>query len=265
MHPINNTNRFKSFIFRSSLGKIFFGFILLYFLVSVIYILIYILFVDIKDIKELVEYSLYTSFGFNADIDIKNNHIFSAITFSHQIIALLLSTIFTAAIVLKFFYLPTFFVFKKRCNYIEENNELIISLYNSTNIFVTNCNIRVYGREESIDINGTKSLININANQPLFDKTYPFMEQYLVTRLRIKMSKGDELWELFKDRKNKRLDLIILVEANASNLDSSIYEIYKYRIDFENLKESVDFYYPNSIDLDYDDFSKSRGWEKFDV
>ena len=127
----------------------------------------------------------------------------------------------------------TFFVFKKKCNYLQESDELIITLYNSIDVFVTNCHVRVYGREESIDDNGAKSLQNINNNQPVFEKIYPFMEMYLATRLKIKFVEGDTLWKWFKekDHNDKKLDLIILVEANASKIDSSVYEVHKYSID----------------------------------
>jgi hypothetical protein len=181
-----------------------------------------------------------------------------------------MSTIFTAAIVLKYFFLPTFFVFKEKCNLVkdEDKHELIISLYNSSDLFVTNCHIRVYGREQSIDSQGAKSLNNINTKEPIFDFTYPFMDQHLTTRLRIKYKeeKIETLIDWFdsKEFKDKKLDLILLLEANVSERDSPIYETYKYTIDSNDMAQTVDFREPISIDLNYDDFSKSNGWDKFE-
>jgi hypothetical protein len=268
MHPINNTNFFKAFIFNSSIIKIFIGFIALYFLVSILFSIIYFLVIDSASVSfiNIIKYSILSSFNFTTDMKITNNGIFLVVKFLHQITALILSTIFTAAIVLKFFYLPTFFVFKKKCNYLEKSDELIITLYNSIDIFVTNCHVRVYGREEDTDEYGAKSLQNINNNQPIFEKTYPFMEMYLATRLKIKFIEGDTLWQWFKnkDQNNKKLDLIILVEANAVKIDSPIYEVYKYSIDSKDINKTVDSYEPHSIDLNYDDFSKSKGWDEFE-
>ncbi|MEA3371197.1 MAG: hypothetical protein U9Q40_07640 [Campylobacterota bacterium] len=214
----------------------------------------------------ILKYSILSSFNFGTDKEIVGEGVFFVVKFAHQITALILSTIFTAAIVLKFFYLPTFFVFKKSCNYLEESNELIITLYNSINVFVTNCNVRVYGREEYIDAKGAKSLQNINNNQPIFEKTYPFMETHLATRLRVKFEEGDTLWKWLKEKdyKDKKLDLIILVEANASKIDSSVYEVYKYSIDSKEINRTIDFYGPHSIDLDYAEYSKSKGWNDFE-
>lgn len=267
MHPISNTSVFKSFIFNSSTAKIILGFLILYFFVSFIFAGVYFLLVDsTTSIIEVLRFSVFSSFNFSTDKNIANTDLFHIIKFFHQIIALLVSTVFTAAIVLKFFYLPTFFVFKKKCNYLEDTNELIITLYNSIDIFVTNCHVRVYGREESIDTNGARSLQNINNNQPIFEKIYPFMEMHLATRLRVQFKEGEVLykWLKEKDFKDKKLDIIILVEAKASKIDSSVYEVHKYRIDSQDISKSVDYYGPNSIDLDYDNFSKSKGWENFD-
>ncbi|WP_457745507.1 hypothetical protein [Sulfurimonas sp.] len=246
------------------MGKIFFGFLILYLFLSSIFYTIYIAVIDSGTATKLLEYSLYTSFGFNFDSGVKDNDVFTYISYVHQIIALFISTIFTAAIVLKFFYLPNFFIFKKRCNYLEKENKLIISLYNSINLFVTKCNVKVYGRVEFLDENGTKSLLNINNSQPVFEKTYPFMEQYLVTRLIINIEEESQLNELLHKKENKKLELIILIEANASNVDSTIYETHKYTINLNNLAKSMDLCYPNSIDLNVEDYSKSKGWEKFD-
>ena len=268
MHPINNTSIFKSFIFNSSIAKIFIGFLALYFFVSFIFAGIYFCLIDTSliSISEILRFSTLSSFNFSTDKNIGTSDLFFIIKFFHQIVALLVSTIFTAAIVLKFFYLPTFFVFKKKCNYLQKSNELVVTLYNCIDIFVTDCHIRIYGREESIDENGAKSLQNINNNQPIFEKIYPFMEMHLATRLRVEFQEGDVLykWLKEKDFKDKKLDIIILVEANASKIDSSVYQVHKYTIDSQDISKTVDFYGPNSIDLDYDDFSKSKGWEKFD-
>lgn len=268
MHPINNTSVFKSFIFNSSITRIFIGFIALYLVMSFVFAGIYLLIVESRStsILTILKYSIFSSFNFGTAKELASSELYFIFNFLHKIIALLLSTIFTAAIVLKFFYLPTFFVFKKKCNYLEDSNELIITLYNSINIFVTDCHVRVYGREESLDINGAKSLQNINNNQPIFEKIYPFMEMHLATRLRVQFKEGDVLykWLKEKDFKDKKLDIIILVEANASKIDSSVYEVHKYSIDSKDISKTVDSYGPNSIDLDYDDFSKSKGWNKFD-
>jgi len=268
MHPINNTNPFKSFIFKSSILRIFIGFILLYLLMAVVFSGIYIVIVD-KDIttyKNILEFSLLSSFSFNAELDNVTTDIFYIINFLHQVLALIVSTIFTAAIVLKFFYLPTFFVFKKKCNYIEGSNTITISLYNSINIFVTDCRIRIYGRMECIDENGKKALQNINNNEPIFEKIYPFMETHLATRLKLEFNDNDEIYNMLvsKDSKNKKFDLIILIQANASNLDSSVYEVYKYTLDGNNIEKTIDFHSHNSIELDYDNYSKSEGWDVFD-
>lgn len=268
MHPINNTSIFKSFIFNSSITKIFIGFLALYFFVSLVFSGIYFFVVDTPSpsMSHIVRFSILSSFNFGTDKNIAANDLFFVAKFLHQIIALLLSIIFTAAIILKFFYLPTFFVFKKKCNYLQESNELIITLYNSINIFVTNCHVRVYGREEILDTNGAKSLQNINNNQPIFEKVYPFMEMHLVTRLSVQFKEGDVLykWLKEKDFKDKKLDIIILVEANASKIDSSVYEVHKYSIDSKDITKTVDSFGPSYLDLDYDDFSKSKGWDEFD-
>ena len=268
MHPINNTSIFKSFIFNSSITRIFIGFLVLYLIVSFLFTGLYLLLIDSSSatVLEILKYSILSSFNFGTAKELAGNDAYFIIKFIHKVIALLLSTIFTATVVLKFFYLPTFFVFKEKCNYLQERNELIITLYNSINIFVTDCHVRVYGREESLDVNGAKALQNINNNQPIFEKIYPFMEMHLATRLRVGFKEGDVLykWLKEKDFKDKKLDIIILIKANASKIDSSVYEVHKYSIDSKDITKTVDYYGPNSIDLDYDDYSKSKGWEEFD-
>jgi len=262
MHPINNTSPFKAFIFKSNLSKIFFGFLVTYLFLSFFFYIIYIM-SGIEQSDKLIEYSLYTSFGFNFDAGIKNNNYFIYISYVHQIIALLVSTIFTAAIVLKFFYLPNFFVFKQKCNYLEEDGKLIISLYNSIDMFVTNCKIQIYARVEWLDTEDKSALLNLNDNKPIFEKIYPFMEPYLVTRLVVPIHKCKDLGELLLKRENKTLEFIILVEANASNL-GNIHETYKYTIKLSNFNETVDLYPPKSIDLNNKDYKKSKGWENFE-
>jgi len=268
MHPINNTNLFKSLIFKSSMIKILIYFILLSILMAIVSSAVYYYTIDaaLVTYKEIIEFSLLSSFSFNADLKNVTTGSFFIVNLVHQILVLIIFTIFTAAIVLKFFYLPTFFVFKKKCNYEEGSNELTISLYNSINLFVTDCKVRIYGRIECLDVAGKKSLKNINNNQPIFEKTYPFMEMHLATRLKLKFTKDDELYNIVvnKDVENKKFDLIILIEANASNLDSSVYEVYKYTLDSNNIEKSIDFYANNSIELDYDNYSNSDGWEVFD-
>jgi len=243
-------------------------FLCLYLLLSLLYSLIYLLILDNSSITffKIFKYSVHFSFNYSADKIITRETTFFIFQFLHEITALTLSTIFTAAIVIKFFYLPSFFIFKEKCNFIEKNNELIISVYNSIDIFVTNCNIRIYGREETIDTDSIKSLHNINNNKPIFEKLYPFMEKHLVTRLRIDISKHETLKNWLKEREvnNKKLDLIILIEAKAPNLDSSIYEIKKYTINSNKITETIDFYEPTSIDLNYKNFTKSKGWNNFD-
>jgi len=230
----------------------------------------YYFFTDNVPLKEIIKFSLLSSFGFTIYKDINNTDLFFIFNLLHQMSSLFMSTIFTAAIVLKYFFLPTFFVFKKKCNLVknEDNNELVISLYNSSDLFVTNCHIRVYGREQSIDLQGTKSLTNINNKEPILDYTYPFMDQHLATRLRIKYKKeGFKTlidWFDSKTVKDKKLDLIILVEANVSKLDSPIYEIHRYTIDSENIAKTIDFKEPASIDLNFDNFSESDGWDNFE-
>jgi len=268
MHPVNNTNAFKSFIFKSTMLNIFFGFVVLYILIAIVFSGIYFTIIDenLVSYKKIIEFSLLSSFGFQSEMDKVTSDIFFAVNLLHQIFALLISTIFTAAIVLKFFYLPTFFVYKKKCNYENGSNELTISLYNSIDLFVTDCKIRIYGRVECLDVNGAKSLQNINKNKPIFEKTYPFMEMHLVTRLKLKFTEDDELYKIIVQKKieNKKFDLIILIEANASNLDSSIYEVYKYSLDTNNINKSIDFHSNNSIELDYENYSKSKGWDMFE-
>jgi hypothetical protein len=212
-----------------------------------------------------MKFSFLASFGFHIDEYIVKTDIFFVFTVLHQIASLVLSTIFTAAIVLKYFFLPQFFVFKRKINLNPNNEELIISLYNSIDMFVTNCHIRVYAREEFIDEEGSRALININNSKPIFDKTYPFMEKHLVTRLKVNLKDNIPLYDLFQEKKKKKkLDLIILIEANSNRLDSTIYEVKKYTIDSNVLENVVDFKAPNSINLDYDNYSKSTGWDKFD-
>jgi len=269
MHPINNTSFFKSFILKSSLLTIFIGFFSFYIFITLIFSGSYMYLADGSSTGtlDILKFSIFTSFNFDIDdLSLKSNVYYFLILFLHQIFALIITIVFTSAVVLKFFYLPKFFEFKNKCNYLEESDELIVTLYNSININVTNCHIRVYGREESFDINNTKSLININNNNPIFEKIYPFMEMHLATRLRIKLDKGDVLYKWMKENKieDKKLDIIILVEANVSKIDSAVYEIHKYSIDSKDIKKTVDFYGPKSIDLDYDDFSKSKGWSEFD-
>ncbi len=267
MHPQNNTSRFKSFIYQKSTPVIVIGFLAFYFLLSFVFSGIYFLIVDSTSISilSIFKFSVLTSFNFSIDEISTNNSAFIIVKFIHHIFALLLSTIFTAAVVLKFFYLPTFFIFKRKCNYLEDENKLIISLYNSVNIFVTNCNVRVYCRKEVLEDNGVRSLINIS-NEPILTKTYPFMDPYLVTRLRIELKENDELWKLINGKgfEGEKLDIIILIEAKASKIDSSVYEVKQYSIDPKDVKKSIDFYAPSSIDLDYKDYRKSKGWEEFD-
>lgn len=268
MHPINNTKLSKSFIYKHSLSTIFIIFLFLYLLLSLFYSTLYFLIIDkpLVSFFTVFQYSTHFSFNYSADKKITGETIFFIFQFLHEITALTLSTIFTAAIIIKFFYLPSFFVFKKKCNYVEKDDELIISLYNSVNMFLTNCQIRVYGREEIIDNNNIKSLHNINNNKPIFEKVYPFMETHLVTRLRINIKTNHTLSQWFKEKKvkDKKIDLIVLIEAKAPNLDSSIYEIKKYSINSNHINDVVDFYEPSPINLNYKNFIKSKGWNKFE-
>ena len=75
---------------------------------------------------------------------------------------------------------------------------------------------------------------------------------------------GTQNWSQERNVKDKKLDLIILAEANFHRPDSAIYEVKKFRIDSEKLEGTMDFKPLHSIDLNYDDFSKSKGWDKFD-
>ena len=266
MHPLNNTSKFKSFIFNSPMSKIFIGFIFLYLLLSIFFSIIYLGVAEVSTYTEILKFSILLSFSFDTGNDIAGNDVFFILNFVHQVLSLVISTIFTAAIVLKFFYLPTFFVFKKKLNFIEGSNELTISLYNGIDLFVTNCNIRIYGRKQSVDKNGKKALENINSNRPIFEKFYPFMEMHLATRLKVVFKEGDLLWKILREKKFKdeKMDLIILIEATAANVDSSIYEVYKYTLDGNKIDTAIDFKGASSIELNYDDFSKSDGWEVFD-
>ena len=279
MHPRDNTSIFKAFIFKRSILIIFIGFLILYFLMSILFSIVYFFLLDSVSISilSIFKFSILTSFNFSIDKIITGSDYFFVANFLHKISALILSTIFTAAIVLKFFYLPVFFEFKKKCNYLEDSNKLIISFYNSVDIFVTNCRVRVYCRKEIIeDVDGEdiRSLINISDN-PIYTKTYPFMDPYLVTRLRIELKKSDELCDWIHGEKvtGEKLDIIILLEANASNLDSSVYEVYTYSLIPENIKETIDFCKTSSIDLVNDNhqqsqgnanYKNSKGWDKFD-
>jgi len=269
-HPKLHSNIFKSFIFSNSIINIFIIFISIYFLTAIIFSVIYLLSVNGFSFVDIIKFSISTSFGFDSAFDLANTNINYSITIFHQIISLLISTIFTSAIVLKYFLHPTFFIFKSKTNlYKDENDEkiLAISLYNGTRFFATNCNIRVYGRMQTIDNQGKTALININDNQPVFEKTYPFMEQHLVTRLRIQIDKNDMLKELFEnDSKNKKLDLIVLLEANVSKLDNSIYEVFKYSIDFDNLENTITKKEYMSMDIDFNNDNKTneKEWEKFE-
>ena len=270
MHPHTNNNIFKDFIFAHKLINIFMIFIGLYFILSVVFFFLYYMQIDTLSVLELVKFSIFASFGFNSSTDVILNNMLYITSLFHQIIALLISTIFTSAIVLKYFLHPAFFVFKKRCNLFKTANDeqiLAISLYNSSQFFVTNFNVRIYGRVESIDGQGTKALKNINNNQPIFEKTFPFMEQHLVTRLRIEIDKNEQLKELFDNigkKSDDKLDLILLIEANVNKLDSSIYEVSKYKLDFNDIDKTIAQKEPESIELNYDDFSKSIGWDKFE-
>ena len=279
MHPRDNTSIFKAFIFKRSILIIFIGFLILYFLMSILFSIVYFFLLDSVSISilSIFKFSILTSFNFSIDKIITGSDYFFVANFLHKISALILSTIFTAAIVLKFFYLPVFFEFKRKCNYLEDSNKLIISFYNSVDIFVTNCRVRVYCRKEIIeDVDGEdiRLLINISDN-PIYTKTYPFMDPYLVTRLRIELKKSDELCDWIHGEKvtGEKLDIIILLEANASNLDSSVYEVYTYSLIPENIKETIDFCKTSSIDLVNDNhqqsqgnanYKNSKGWDKFD-
>jgi len=267
-HPYDNTNNFKAMVFKSSMIEIFLGFILIYILLAVIFSFVYVSAIENEKIiyLDILKFSLLSSFSFSAELKEVNTNIFFSVNLIHQILALVTSTFFTATIVLKFFYLPKFFIFKKKCNYVEGTDMLTISLYNSINLFVTDLRVRIYGRVESVDDNGAKSLININNNKPIYEKTFPFMEKDLATRLKVNFKKEDVLynWLVEKKVEKKKLSLIIIMEANATNLDRSIYEIHNYKIDSKNISNSIDFYECNSIDLDYSNYSNSKGWDLFD-
>jgi len=269
-HPVSNVSKFKSFIYKHNTINIFIVFIFFYFLMSIGFSILYYSLTDGIALKAIIKFSLLSSFGFTTYKDITNTDLFFVLNLLHQMASLLMSTIFTAAIVLKYFYLPTFFIFKRKCNLVEngDESELIITLYNGSDLFVTNCHIRIYAREQSVDSQGTKSLNNINDKQPIFDYTYPFMDQHLATRLKIKFNQVgcQTLVQWFKERsvKGKKLDLILIVEANVNKLDSSVYEVHKYVIDSDDMEKTIDFREPVSIDLNYDDFSKSKGWDRFE-
>ena len=299
-HPRSNVNSIKNYIYHHNMFVIVLMFFFLYFLMSLFFSIGYYLSTDGVPFKGILKFALLSSFGFSVEKKIANTDVFFIYNLLHQMASLLMSTIFTAVVVLKYFFLPTFFVFKKKCNLSIkcdldivcnhdedgdhneichivkkcsakencENSELIITLYNSSDLFVTNCHIRVYGREESLDKHNKKSLININNKEPIFDYTYPFMDQHPATRLRIEyQKKGYQTlinWFDTKKVKNRKLDLIILVEANVSKLDSPIYEIHRYTIDSENIAKTIDFKEPASIDLNFDNFSESDGWDNFE-
>lgn len=265
-HPISTVKRFKSFLFKSSLGKIFFVFFIIYLFVAAVYTAFYLTILHGQaDIFSIAEYALYTSFGFDSDAPIKSNTFFDAVNFTHQLVSLLLSTIFTAAIVLKFFFLPTFFIFKRKCNYDKEHNRLIISFYNATDIFITSCSIKVYARKNILDKDGVKTLININQGMPIFEKIFPFMEPFLVSRILMELDTNKkEILDLLEGKSENSIELIMIIEAKASNLDSDIYEIKKYLLDPKKLHKSVTFAKPHSIDLDFNDFKNSKGWENFE-
>jgi len=266
-HPVSSVKRFKSFVFKSSLGKIFFAFFTIFMLVALLYGVVYLSILDEKKdiLQEIIKFSLYTSFGFDVDEPVTNNELFDCVSFLHQLTSLLLSTIFTAAIVLKFFFLPTFFVFKKKCNYDQKNNNLIISFYNATDIFVTSCSIKIYARKNILDEEGVSTLVNINQGRPIFEKIFPFMEPYLVSRIFMQLDGiKKDFTELIEGKSENSIELIMILEAKASNLDSDIYEIKKYLFSSEEVEKSLTFAKPHSIDLDFNNFKNSKGWENFE-
>lgn len=278
-HPKDDSGIIKIFIYKHNIFVIFTVFILFYFLMSLFFSIGYYIFIDNIPFKEILKFALLSSFGFHIDKNITNTDLFFIFNLMHQMTALFMSTIFTAVIVLKYLFLPKLFISKKKCNIWDKGEglgkELIISLYNGSELFVTNCSIRIYIREEILD-NGAKSLRN--SKVPVFENTYPFMDQYLATRLRIAYQKKSDNTEIQKSYdilkkwldsdemtgKKKKLELIVLIEANVERLDSTIFEVVRYTINSNEMHKTISHANYADIDLNYSNITRSKGWDRFE-
>lgn len=267
MHPYETKSLLKDFIHNNNVFIIFISFISFYFLMSFIFSFFYFNMIENLSYKTIIKESIYLSFGFDFISLMRIGDDIYIVKLFHEISSFLLSTIFTAAIILKFFFNPIFFKFKTKCNLYEKDNKrlLSISLYSQSKLFVTNCTFRVYARMNYIDKDNNKSLLNINNSEVLYLKTFPFMEKHLVTRLFIEVDEFKEFKGFLNDQStNNSLDLIIMIDANVSQLDKTIHEVYKYTLSSKELNKSIDNKIHNGIELDYDDYTKSKGWESFD-
>jgi hypothetical protein len=278
-HPKNESSKIKIFIYNHNIFVIFSAFIGLYFLMSLFFSVGYYIFIDNIPFKNILKFALLSSFGFHIDKNITNTDLFFIFNLMHQMASLFMSTIFTAVIVLKYLFLPKLFIKKQKCNVFQRDEsigrELVISVYNGSELFVTNCHIRVFLREEIMD-NGAASLRN--SKVPIFEHTYPFMDQYLVTRLKIPYQQHSDdkniqdSYDILKRwldsdemlSSGKKLELIVLFEANVQSLDSSVFEVIRYVIDSDNMDDTISYKRYADISLDYNDISRSKGWENFE-
>ncbi|MGB3750586.1 MAG: hypothetical protein WA945_03390 [Arcobacteraceae bacterium] len=283
-HPVNNRFTFKDLIYKLTLIKIILIFLMVFVLFSMVFFALYSLLLSGENIQsfEIFKFSIYQSFGFDIDAIDSKKYNFEYISFLQQIISLVLNLIFTSSLILKYFNKPCFFQFKQKINIVDDY--LIISLYNKTNFEINSASFKVYIRFPYKDNHGINSLNNIKI-YPDRD-FFPFMDQHLVTRIRINLkhiknrilTEGTELHssllELldvnkeFNDTQEiQNLRISILIDAMSPEIDNMVYEVFTYEInicDKENILQFVKYKKPNAIDIDVVDFAKSTGWENFE-
>ena len=87
MHPKDNTSAFKAFIFKRSILMIFIGFLILYFLISLLFSLVYFFLVDSASIPilSIFKFSILSSFNFSIDKEITGSDYFFIANFLHKI------------------------------------------------------------------------------------------------------------------------------------------------------------------------------------
>jgi len=296
-HPILVKNSFKDMVYRFSLSKLIVIFLFLYLFTAFFFYVLYVFLIkwyglSVDSSWDVMVYSINRLFNFDMDgLFDKQYFWFDTFTIVEQILGVILSVIFTSAIIFKFFVKPVFFQFKKKLNFDKDKNMLVVSLYNRTDFNITKYDITIYLRVYYFnDKTGKNGIHNIKL-KPI-NSFFPFMDKHLVTRIKIDFNdplNNRYLKELFKNVSNafedleyrvsdlfddkkleniskniKKLDLIVMNEAKSIDMDNDIYEIKVYGFDHKNIKDVITYKWYNSLSLDFESFSRSKDWDKFE-
>lgn len=280
-HPQTSSFSFKNMIYKLSLAKIILIFVVLFFLLAYLFYLVYDFLIGSQNISsfDIFKFALYQSFGFDTN-DIDSNNIFlQYVSFIQKVLSLVIQLIFTSAIVLKYFTKPKIFQFKQKLNF--ANDLITISVYNKSKFEMNNCKFTIYARIPYKDENGNNSL---NVLQLIPQKElFPFMDTHMVCRIKIDLNDpknhlcklGTDFHPSFENLLSQtastndiqKLKIAVIIEALSPEIDNTIFESHSYEMnicDHFSIASAVTFSKPNPIDIDMNDFSKSKGWENFE-